>query len=826
MLKSPGLLGLDAEWADALLQLASRSRGPVAKWAFTNLNSEGEARLSLAELLLREDFLKVGVGIAQDSGSLSVDLQPLAVRHEEGDGGLGLGALCWAMLRKKLDKRIELRRSDWTGPLNDEQVQYAACDAFVAVEIMEDSGQQAVVKKVRDQSGEGVSAVNEAVVHAPKRQTLLYGGIKLLSPKGLHLANVSHAKAAWYVKMGLAHNVEGASSEVLSTVKLNFEPKGVGHAGDAFYLQVMENQCVGCGAKDHLVRFSIVPHVFRALLPRRFKEHSSHDIVLLCHSCYIPASTASQNRRQRLLADAGQRDASAPGAKGRFRVDECKLRARGAAAALRHALPNEVREEKEAILRDFLGKLPGAALTKEEVEQVRVLDVKEAVEGYVSPEVACAKHLRITEACTEDAESSEARCFQFVLDWRQTFLDSVKPQYLPAGWDLHRSIRKHDDLLRSDKSAQLQRRFGRWQEQPVAEVLTLDSDLALLEEASLSVTLREALSGKNLSIRAAFDIFDTDKNGSLDMVETWAALYHLGLRGISADQVVRFFDLMDEAKVGRVGFREFHNFVQAAVEERTQHHPLLSRAHSPSTPETATLPPHAPLILRRVLSAETPSASPVPLFRQTSPVSPSVPEGNVLTIPLQPPDLARLSSGVPGPSLQRGGTVSATPPQLGRVTSFQATSLLFAEPRFKEELELAKKAFAERVRSTEEAHAQRYTEEIRAIEEKQDAEEERTLGPNPTLSEAGTGAEWSFQRSRLPHGAFTTPPQRFDFEIDPDSLVPGRKRCILQAGCSLSVPLPVGLASLGGLRPALEACSCCPDRCGIRLGLFALGLSA
>ncbi|CAE7036594.1 unnamed protein product [Symbiodinium sp. CCMP2456] len=89
-------------------------------------------------------------------------------------------------------------------------------------------------------------------------------------------------------------------------------------------------------------------------------------------------------------------------------------------------------------------------------------------------------------------------------------------------------------------------------------------------------------------------------------------------------------------------------------------------------------------------------------------------------------------------------------------------------------------------------------------EEKQDAEEERTLGPNPTLSEAGTGAEWSFQRSRLPHGAFTTPPQRFDFEIDPDSLVPGRKRCILQAGCSLSVPLPVGLASLGGLRPALE----------------------
>ena len=36
-----------------------------------------------------------------------------------------------------------------------------------------------------------------------------------------------------------------------------------------------------------------------------------------------------------------------------------------------------------------------------------------------------------------------ARCFNFVLAWRQSFLDSVGPRYLPPGWDLHRSIRKH-----------------------------------------------------------------------------------------------------------------------------------------------------------------------------------------------------------------------------------------------------------------------------------------------------------------------------------------------------------------------------------------------
>ena len=72
-----------------------------------------------------------------------------------------------------------------------------------------------------------------AVRFAPR-----YGGCRLLSPAGLHLANVSSAKAAWYVAMGLGERLP--TEQVV--VKLNFEPKGVGHAGDDFYLQIMENQ--------------------------------------------------------------------------------------------------------------------------------------------------------------------------------------------------------------------------------------------------------------------------------------------------------------------------------------------------------------------------------------------------------------------------------------------------------------------------------------------------------------------------------------------------------------------------------------------------------
>eukprot|EP00434_Breviolum_minutum_P036785 symbB.v1.2.032608.t1/scaffold3932.1/size48061/1 len=748
----------------------------------------GSQRLpSLQALLMNEDFVKCGVGIGQDLRLLSaqfglesrgaVDLQHLAQKYGYTEYGLGLASLCKAVLQRRLDKRMELRCSNWTGELSDEQINYAACDAFVAVEMLEELELRHGELGLKEWCREFMDK---------------YGGCRLLSPGGLHLANVSGTKAAWYVQMGLGTRLDDDRPGEQVVVQLNFEPKGVGHAGDEFYLQIMENQCVGCGAKDHLVRFSIVPHVFRALLPKRFKEHSSHDIVLLCHSCYIPASASSQALRHRYLSSCGLSTPSSPGAAGRYRMgtldaasgidwlDQRKLKARGAAVALQHPrLPSEVRTDKEAVLRNFLGKAPGEPLTSDDLEIAKKLDPKVPVDGYISPEANCTAQLRLVEA--ED-DGLEERCFDFVLSWRQTFLDSVKPQHLPA-------------------AQSCRRRFGRWQEQPVAEVLTLDSDLSFLEEASLSVTLREALS-KNLSIRAAFDIFDADKNGSLDMVETWAALYHLGLRGISADQVVRFFDIMDEAKVGRVGFTEFHNFVEAAVQEKSHH---IRLEETRPSQETSTLSlPSAPIALRRIISSESPTTTHgiPPLFRQTSP---TVPEEGALHLPLQPPDLARLTSAVPGPAspmLARGGTV---PPQLGRHSSFQATSTLFSEPRFKEELELAKSTFAERQREKEAAHEQLYSQELKVIEEKHDEEEERIMGTNPSLSEAGDAAEWSFQRARLPKGTHTVPQHRCDFEIDPDSLIPDRKRCILQAGASLELSLPRGLATSNAHRPALEA---------------------
>ena len=136
------------------------------------------------------------------------------------------------------------------------------------------------------------------------------------------------------------------------------------------------------------------------------------------------------------------------GATQHFRLDQDKLQARGAATALtKPRLPPEVRAAKEAIVRKFLGKDDNTPLTPAEVTSVQHVDAKVLIDGYVSPEAACAARLGITEESGGDPLALEKRCQDFVVGWRRCLLETLRPKFLPPGWDLERSIRKHDDLF-------------------------------------------------------------------------------------------------------------------------------------------------------------------------------------------------------------------------------------------------------------------------------------------------------------------------------------------------------------------------------------------
>jgi len=121
------------------------------------------------------------------------------------------------------------------------------------------------------------------------------------------------------------------------------------------------------------------------------------------------------------------------GGQGIFSIDWDKKKCRDAAIILRKPnVPQDVVEQKLTILREWLGKNSGEAVTEDEIVSAAGLVVKVVAETYVPPERQLFTKLQLL-----DAPDSEIRCQAFVVSWRQLFLDTLHPQHLPAGHKFH-----------------------------------------------------------------------------------------------------------------------------------------------------------------------------------------------------------------------------------------------------------------------------------------------------------------------------------------------------------------------------------------------------
>lgn len=295
--------------------------------------------LELREILENPEIVKVGVTPEADAKFLmqdysvnmhgTFDLRFLALQagHKAG----GLGSLSKLILDIELDKNWRIRCSDWEiESMSDSQIDYAAKDAFVAVEIFKKLHDEMKLSKSPEhvlrfcdnysdisfknklaqlnldpasqkKSFRGYGKTKDLSTLQKSyttRSSPLYDNCKLLAPDGDLLCCCDHSKAEWYVKKGLGIQVE---SEPVYTVQLNFEPAGraVAEVGE-FYRSEKVNRCVVCGSEDNLVRKNVVPHEYRKFFPTILKDKTSHDIVLLCITCHQRSNISDNITRIKL----------------------------------------------------------------------------------------------------------------------------------------------------------------------------------------------------------------------------------------------------------------------------------------------------------------------------------------------------------------------------------------------------------------------------------------------------------------------------------------------------------------------------------------------
>jgi hypothetical protein len=220
-------------------------------------------------------------------------------------------------------------------------------------------------------------------------------------------------KALWYLNRGLV--------AVVSTdppiLRFEFEPGGSGHAGDEYYLASKCNRCVVCGTREGLNRHHVVPRVYRRHLPAEWKDHSHHDVLLLCLACHEKYEDEANRLKASLGEEFGVPLHGLHGERDREQSHAAKL----AYALVRYGerIPSARRDEMLRVIATWLGHWP---VSQADLETVARLTATR--EGGI-------EHGEHVIAHTNDVQ-------EFIRRWRAHFVRTMQPRFLPDHWDVDR----------------------------------------------------------------------------------------------------------------------------------------------------------------------------------------------------------------------------------------------------------------------------------------------------------------------------------------------------------------------------------------------------
>ena len=495
---SNDVLGFDCEWVNegpvSLLQLATFN----GVCGLFRIGKIGYIPPKLKELLASKRILKVGVASFEDGQKIvtdygcrvcgTLDLRTLAGRADL-PSPKSLAALSIEYLGLEMDKLIEVRCGNWdAGTLTDEQVAYAACDAIASVLIYDQIVQRmkekcslwenlvnymksvcsknanvqfhclpsdiidtrfkvqqinGIVNKRNGKNNNLVKLTRDLKINnnvmcknsIPTRNKPLYHNCYLQAPDGDILCTCDRKKAEWYVTKGLGEVIK----EEPFTVKLKFEPSGraLGEVGQ-YYTQVKLNQCVVCGTAEKFIRKNVVPREYRKYFPLVMKAHQSHDILLLCPTCH-EVSNCHDLQLRRKLADMCDAPLAGPLTHIRNKYVNNWRKLQSAVKALRErtTLPDARRKELEHYILD--------CTDQREVTPI-LLDLlyKELKNAMISvpnhDQTKCQPHgLKVVQYF----QKGEGGLVSLERMWREHFLVTMKPRYLPNLW----SVRHNQERL-------------------------------------------------------------------------------------------------------------------------------------------------------------------------------------------------------------------------------------------------------------------------------------------------------------------------------------------------------------------------------------------
>ncbi|XP_008487602.1 exonuclease 3'-5' domain-containing protein 2 [Diaphorina citri] len=468
------VLGLDCEWVTignhrgpvSLLQLASPD-GVCALFRmnkiyqydyFSNVNTIPE---SLENLLNDPMIVKVGVAIENDSKYLYEDYEVditswLDLRHiakqnnvlprglaylaQETVGGYFYGKDFVSLKQSIFGFLFRSRPSVYESYINQH------CFDYLGVPYRDKPSAQAKFLGPNRPESSLPSRRSYSTESRPWkgfRPGKVYDNCYLLDSLGQVLCTCDRKKAQWYLDKDLGSLVR----EDPFTVRLSFQPEGFDREDCKYYSEEKRNQCVVCGSEERysLVKKYIVPHEYRKYLPDYMKDRRSHDVLLMCYRCHMRSNMKDQAMRKS-LARLCNAPLDSKTNKAVTHVDEIRKVKSAARALLRHTrtkqLPDERFFDLVSLVDDyFVGDPRYKGLSMIQLIQIgsQLCETVQNAE-FVSHGQAVVTYFQ---------ERDQLELFE--TRWRQHFLETMRPEYLPKHWSLHHNFERRKTKVQNGR---------------------------------------------------------------------------------------------------------------------------------------------------------------------------------------------------------------------------------------------------------------------------------------------------------------------------------------------------------------------------------------
>ena len=247
-----------------------------------------------------------------------------------------------------------------------------------------------------------------SLIKTVKKDRKIYGNCQVFSPDGHLMFRCDKKKANWYLNRNLASIIDNDPL----TIKLLFEPNGLGNHNRGYGLSEMGNICVVCGTNEFLTRHHVVPFCYRKHFPVSIKSHNFHDVLPLCADCHESYEKYASEFKLKL---ADIYDAPIHG-EIINNQDIIKMKRMANCIVYNKNIPSKRLNEIKDVIRNYFS---WKNITKKRLDYI--LESKIKVYKRTHGEVVVSRIPNITN---------------FIKEWRNHFIMNNDCKFLPKNWSV------------------------------------------------------------------------------------------------------------------------------------------------------------------------------------------------------------------------------------------------------------------------------------------------------------------------------------------------------------------------------------------------------